>query len=247
MNRKEFLKLSLLGVSALAFRHPILASISGLNDTWSTDELLGKKRPTLIGNNFNLRKEAAAAFEKMRTAARKDGIEIYSMSSYRSFYRQQGIWNRKYTRYKAQGLSEAQIVSKIIEYSTYPGTSRHHWGTDLDVVDTKKTTPSDPLSARHFRKGGHYEKLHFWMLENASKYGFYLSYTNESSRKGFKYEPWHYSYKPEAVPMLKSYLNLDLKTLLKSTDTKGSKYFVEHCLDQYIKENIKDINPTLLP
>ena len=36
-------------------------------------------------------------------------------------------------------MEPLQAIDKIIEYSTIPGTSRHHWGTDIDIIDASKT------------------------------------------------------------------------------------------------------------
>ena len=32
-------------------------------------------------------------------------------------------------------MDDEAAIDKIIEYSTLPGTSRHHWGTDIDIID----------------------------------------------------------------------------------------------------------------
>jgi LAS superfamily LD-carboxypeptidase LdcB len=82
--------------------------------------------------------EAGKAFEEMQKEARKAGIELEIVSAYRSYERQQRIWNRKYTSNAKQGLSPEKNIQKIIEYSTLPGTSRHHWGTDVDLIDGSK-------------------------------------------------------------------------------------------------------------
>ena len=171
--------------------------------TYSENELLGKERPHLVGDHYNLRPEVAKAFEKMREAAKQDGIALYSMSSYRSFEHQERIWNRKYERYSKQGFKGLQIIDKIIQYSTIPGTSRHHWGTDLDVIDRNVTVAGDKLLPKNYQKGGVYEKLGDWLRSNAKSYGFYLVYTDKENRKGFKYEPWHLSYKSTSFKMLK--------------------------------------------
>ena len=38
-------------------------------ETYSENELLGKERPHLVGDHYNLRPEVAKAFEEMREAA----------------------------------------------------------------------------------------------------------------------------------------------------------------------------------
>lgn len=242
MKRKTFIyNTGMVGLAVLLQPSLIFAQ----SHHFSAKELTGVVRPELFGKGFNLRKEAAEAFTKMMNAARKEGIKMYSVSSYRSFDHQNRIWEKKYNRYKNQGLNDQQVFDKIVEYSTIPGTSRHHWGTDLDIIDLNRPTPSDPLLADHF-ENGIYNQLHQWLVQHASEYGFYQAYTNVEERKGFAYEPWHYSYKPLAVPMLKAMNALDLKNVLANLPVKGSDKFTKSFINRYIDKNINDINPVLL-
>ena len=103
---------------------------------YSILELMGKEQIDLFGEGINLRKEAHDAFVAMKKAAYQDGIAIKIVSSYRDFYRQQAIWERKYIQYtEVDGMQPVPAMEKIIEYSTIPGTSRHHWGTEIDIID----------------------------------------------------------------------------------------------------------------
>lgn len=243
MNRKTFLyRVGVVGVVGLM--NPVRLFAHTAEGRFVPKELMGIHRPDLYGEGFNLRKEAATAFQNMVEAARKEGIKLYSASSYRSFDHQNRIWERKYNLYKKQGLSEQQIFDKIVEYSTIPGTSRHHWGTDLDVIDLSKSTPSDPLRASHFEEGV-YRDLHQWLLKHANDFGFYEVYTNVKERKGFAYEPWHYSYKPLSIPILKAMNKLNLRDVLANLSLKGSEHFSQSFIDRYIRDNLNDINPVL--
>lgn len=210
------------------------------------DELLGRTEPPFFGEGFRLRKKAADAFIEMQAAALQKGIDMYSQSSYRSYSSQEGIWTRKYNAFTKGGMAPIKSIEKIIEYSTIPGTSRHHWGTDLDITDKNKPTPSDPLLAKHFEKGGVYESMKKWLNENAEAFGFYEVYTNAPDRKGFKYEPWHFSYKPLSQVMLKEYKEIDLKALLQQMKLIGSEHFTDDFVGKYRKENVFDINKELL-
>ena len=84
------------------------------------------------------------------------------------------------------------------------------------------------------------------MQENASKFGFYLPYTNDKKRKGFSFEPWHYSYAPVSIQMLKAFLKLDLISFLKASEVLGKEVLDIDFISIYIKENIRGINPVLL-
>lgn len=218
-----------------------------LSNDFSNDELIGKGKPALFGEDFKLREEARLQFNLMRKAAKEQGFHVHVVSSYRSYNHQNGIWERKYKNFRNQGFSHQKTIDKIIEYSTIPGTSRHHWGTDLDIIDATRGIPSNPLSEVHFNEGGRMRKFKLWLDENAEKFGFHLVYTNKSDRKGFKYEPWHFSYKPLSQKMLKQYNALDLKELLQSQKLMGSEHFTDAFIQRYQSENILDINPDLLP
>ncbi|WP_397363591.1 M15 family metallopeptidase [Olleya sp. R77988] len=212
----------------------------------SEEELIGKGTPQLFGEHYKLREAAHLAFKKMQTAAAKDGIHIGAVSSYRNFNHQKRIWERKYKRNKAKGLADTINIKKIIEYSTIPGTSRHHWGTDIDIYQTNVRQPKNVLLPQNFHGNGAYCKLKEWMDTHASTYGFYLVYTDNANRKGFKYEPWHYSFKPLSAPYLKAYRTLKISDILKSEGLLGIDAFSESFINQYINQNILDINPELL-
>jgi len=102
------------------------------------------------------------------------------------------------------------------------------------------------LRAVHFHRDGEYIYLRRWLEKHASRFGFYLVYNDDSKRKGFKYEPWHYSYKPLSQPYLQSYRNLNLKEILQNEKLSGHSQFTEALLNTYLNENILDINLELL-
>lgn len=242
MNRQDFLKTITLGGLAMG----IAPQFGFRNADLSYDELLGKGNPTLYGDGFQIRKEAFEAFTKMRKAALNDNISIQVVSSYRNFAHQNRIWERKYKNFTQQGLSPENAIQKIIEYSTIPGTSRHHWGTDMDIIDANVPQPKNVLSPGHFEGNGSYVKLKEWMDANSRDFGFYLVYTNKPGRKGFKYEPWHYSFKALSCDYLNAYRKLNLKDILNKEALMGHQHLTDSFLDTYYAENILDINPELL-
>lgn len=233
-------------INALVIVLITISQLTVAQNTLSFQELIGKGTPELFGNGYKLRKEANEAFIKMKTAALKQGINIQVVSSYRGFDHQKRIWNRKYNRYIKQGLSEEAAIKKIIEYSTIPGTSRHHWGTDLDIIDANVKQPSSVLIPSHFNTNGVFCPLKEWMDNNAESFGFYLVYTDLPNRKGFKYEPWHYTYKPLSKNYLKQYRELNFSEILQKEKLKGHKSFSQQFINNYLKQNILDINPELL-
>ena len=208
--------------------------------------LTGQGTPTLYGQGYDLIKEAADAYIKMKVAAAKDGFELKVVSSYRSFDRQLAIWNRKFEINSKEGMDPLENIKKITEYSTIPGTSRHHWGTEIDLISAQPKVDGDVLLANLFEGEGPYAALKSWMDANANSYGFFLAYPKDSLRKGFQYEPWHYSYLPTSKKYLEWYLNLELESILKDKNILGKEYFTEEFMQHYLEEYILGISPELL-
>jgi len=196
--------------------------------------------------SYNLKEEVYEAFLKMQKAAFKQDIRIEIISGFRSFNRQKQIFLKKYKKYKALGFSEIEILNKITEYSTIPGTSRHHWGTDIDIVQKLARMPKNLLTPKNFDNEGPFCKMKEWMDKNAHQYGFYLVYTSSSDRKGFKYEPWHYTYAPISKEMLKQFLRYNSKKTIYNTIKKKGVQIDSVFYNDYIKTHIKGINYQLL-
>lgn len=212
---------------------------------FSKDELTGKGNPELVGD-AQLRKDAYEAFQKMKAAAAEAGFKIKVVSGYRNFERQKNIFERKFQRFTSQGLDETQAIDKIIEYSTIPGTSRHHWGTDIDIIDDNAAYSGDVLVPEKFHGEGPFCKFREWLEAHANTFGFYIVYTDEKDRKGFKYEPWHYSYAPVSKPMLKEFQKkVNIKKMLLEAQIEGASFFTDMFIAKYYRENILDINPVL--
>lgn len=243
MKRRNFSKL----ITVFSIGTTIWPKVSfGQSSELPYEELIGKGSPELFGDGYQMRKEAYEAFLEMQNAASKENLSIHVVSSYRNYDHQKRIWERKYKKFTGSGLSPIASMKKIIEYSTIPGTSRHHWGTDIDIVDGRFLNTPNILSAKHFQKDQPFYELGQWLDENSETYGFHLVYTNLPDRKGFKYEPWHFSYKPLSFDYLKSYRELDILKILKLENFEGTSHFTEAFMASYIEENILDINPDLL-
>ena len=246
MQRRSFiLKSGIVSAGILGFPNLIIAQETEIE--YSVAELMGQADIDLHGKGINLRKEAHDAFLEMKKAAYSAGIDIKIVSSYRDYYRQESIWERKYMRYtEDQNITPLNAIDKIIEYSTIPGTSRHHWGTDIDIIDGYRKTTGDVLVPEKFGKDGPFEDFKKWMDEHSEEYGFYLVYTNDKKRRGFKYEPWHYSYAPLSKPMLEQFRKKNILKLLQQQELLGGENFTTGFIKTYIVNNILDINPKLL-
>ncbi len=244
MNRRSFIRNS--SFASFALTTIPTQFIQGKSD-FTLEELMGKADIELFGKDINLREAAHDAFLNMRDAALDSGIDIKIVSSYRSFDRQAGIFERKYLKYtEDENMSPLDAIDKIVEYSTVPGTSRHHWGTDIDVIDGLIEAEGDVLVTEKFEGNGPYSDLKKWMDGNSENFGFYLVYTNDPKRKGFKYEPWHYSYAPLSIPMLTTFRKKNIMKQLEKESFIGSDKLTKGFIKSYIEDNILDINPALL-
>lgn len=147
-----------------------------------------------------LKKEAYRAFLQMVDSANADGVELKIVSGTRNFNEQKVIWERKWRKYKQ--LEPNQRALKILEYSAMPSSSRHHWGTDIDL---------NSLNNSYFNSGKGLKEYE-WLTDYANNFGYYQVYTDKSNgRTGYNLEKWHWSYLPLASKYLEFY-NANIKT-----------------------------------
>lgn len=123
---------------------------------------------------------AAIAFNSLCEAAKAEGLVVYGVSGYRSYDRQNTIYNSYLN-------SDSQAV--VDTYSARPGHSEHQTGLAIDV--------SNKVTA--YNKFGNTESYK-WIKVNAHKYGFVIRYTTETQFiTGYKNEPWHLRYFGETI------------------------------------------------
>lgn len=204
--------------------------------------VLGKTSPPLVGS---MQEEVYEAYERMRQAAAKEGIDIKLVSAHRSYHRQREIWNAKYKTLTLQGLPAKDAIQEIITYSTLPGTSRHHWGTDIDIIDNANPQSGDVLLAEKFYGDGPSSALRSWMKRNAADYGFLEVYTDHPNRKGFAHEPWHYTYHSLSKAYLEVLTNQVISEIAKDEQLLGRKFLDADFFKSYTTEHLLDINPIL--
>lgn len=230
----------------------VILSYSNMNLSQKYDlkNLMGIDDSHIIGDTIKLEQNTLYAFNKMHEAALEDGIDIKIVSGFRDFERQMLIWNNKYKKYTAEyKLSPTKAIEEIIRFSTIPGTSRHHWGTEIDIIDAsdeKYKDEEDVLLTEKY-ENGIFTKLKRWMDVNSERFGFYLTYVNDKKRKGFEYEPWHYSYKPVSVELLNIFISNDIGSIISTTSMEGKEFISKDFIQKYIDEYVKGVNPVLLP
>ena len=212
----------------------------------NTEILIGMDDSRIVSDTILLEKETYSAFIKMKDAAEKDGIIIKLVSGFRDFYRQQMIWNNKYKKFTNEfSLDGPTAIKEIIRFSTIPGTSRHHWGTEIDIIDKNFENEKDLLFSKKYEEGGIFSSLKKWMDKNSKRFGFYIVYDDDSNRPGFEYEPWHYTYKPISDLYQREFLKLNLKSIISKTKVEGKEFINDEFIKKYIDENIMGISSHL--
>jgi len=137
-----------------------------------------------------------APFLNLRSAAAAEGFDLVPASSFRDFARQLAIWNGKFSR--AAPLPPPERIAAILQWSALPGASRHHWGTDLDLIDGRAAAPGYrvQLTEAEFAPPGPFAPLAQWLELNAPRFGFFRPFRGVLS--GVQPEPWHFSFAPVA-------------------------------------------------
>lgn len=142
-----------------------------------------------------MRKDAMQAFIEMADSAKTDGVNLIIKSAARNFNIQKQIWEKKWSGQTilSDGTNAAKDIKepkqraiKILEYSSMPGTSRHHWGTDIDL---------NSFNNDYFATGKGLA-IYKWLTANAAQFGFYQPYTEKGPDRphGYNEEKWHWSY-----------------------------------------------------
>lgn len=111
--------------------------------------------------------------EDLLEAAEKDGIDLKIVSAYRSFDEQSDL----------KGQFSQTYGTGANAFSADQGYSEHQLGTTVDL-----TTEAVGGAYTSFAQTEAYE----WLLDNAYKYGFILSYPEDNSF--YIFEPWHWRF-----------------------------------------------------
>ena len=131
----------------------------------------------IYGREQFLDSKAAILFLRMKQDAKIDSIDLQVVSAFRSFEYQKKIIQRK--------LDKGISINKILKENNLPGYSEHHTGKAIDLTSKKLNSLS--IS---FEKSKEFK----WLIDNAAKYNFYLSYP-KNNKEGIMYEPWHWMFK----------------------------------------------------
>ena len=198
IRKKLFIALLLILAIALGYKSTPLVQ-GELGETEASDELtlVNKEHPLppeyvpsdLVVPNVpfsfaedhpkkQMRQEAAEALENLFAAAAKDGIHLAAVSGFRSYERQEAIFQRNASQ---MGEAEANRVS------ARPGESEHQTGLAMDVSAAS-------VDYRLTEEFGSTEEGR-WLQNNAARFGFIIRYPKEKEHvTGYQYEPWHLRY-----------------------------------------------------
>lgn len=125
-----------------------------------------------------LREVAAHALEELVAEANEEGIEIVGVSGFRSYSKQNSIFNYNVNK---RGYEAANKIS------AKPGQSEHQTGLAIDV------SCAGVGYALQERFGELEEGK--WLAENAHRFGFIIRYEKgKEDITGYQYEPWHIRY-----------------------------------------------------
>lgn len=149
--------------------------------------------PSVLAKKM-LRKRAAKAAKQLFDSCSSYGFQLYGVSGYRSYERQNEI-------YLDSIKKNGEIHTE--KYIAFPGESEHQTGLALDVS----------ISSLSFELTQEFEETHEckWLHKNAPLFGFVLRYPKgKEDITGYAYEPWHIRY---VTKPLAHYLDITHLTL----------------------------------
>ena len=219
-----------------------------MESSWTPEELAGRAIGRLVpapseldgrddrSEPFVLRPEAAEALLALRAEAAREGIDLKVISGYRSFARQRSIWNRKVSgelplRNRAGEIvspadySPAELLEALSVWSALPGASRHHWGTDVDVIDAAARPAGYDvrLVPEEYAPGGPFALLGAWLDSTVGDGTPFARpyFADEGKERGSAAcpvapEPWHLSCRSAAEGAQRAFSAEVLAGILRS-------------------------------
>lgn len=139
-----------------------------------------------LSNGHSVDERCYPDLQAMIDACRAAGNSPLICSSYRSYEKQQSLYENKTDRLIAQGYSREKAEEEAAKAVARPGTSEHQLGLAVDIVDKGNQNLDSSQEDTAVQK---------WLMEHSWEYGFILRYPNgKSELTGIIYEPWHYRY-----------------------------------------------------
>lgn len=148
--------------------HYIPESLREIEDEWKYSE----------DRQHQLHSKVMPFFEDMLEDAKDDGIDLWVTSAFRSFEYQSQL----------KGAYTVTYGSGANAFSADQGFSEHQLGTTVDFTTT---------GLGGGLQGFNNTEAYKWLVENAYKYGFVLSYPEGNAF--YVYEPWHWRFVGEEL------------------------------------------------
>ncbi len=210
-----------------------------------------------IEGHIALHYKLVEPWSQLVAAAKKEGFALALASGFRSFERQSLIWNAKLSGSRPvlddQGsvldiaaLSPLERVERVMRWSALPGTSRHHWGTDMDIYDSAAIPDSYQLQLipSEYTDGGPFAPMMEWLhryLQQDQSPDFFFPYLCD--RGGVIPEPWHLSYRPLAEQFQQEWSLDSVAELIRGSDLLEKDTVLEHLDSLYKKYIHHSIHP----
>ncbi|NBK93194.1 D-alanyl-D-alanine carboxypeptidase family protein [bacterium 1XD21-13] len=158
-----------------------------LVNKWNPMEDGYKPAVAEIENNYYFDARAVGALQEMLADGRREGLDFWVCSAYRTIEKQTDLFEDKVRRVMAEtGLTGEAAREEAGTEVAYPGTSEHNLGLAVDIV-ARDYQILDEKQARTAEAQ--------WLKENCWRYGFILRYpTDKTEETGIIFEPWHYRY-----------------------------------------------------
>lgn len=146
-------------------------------------------------------------FLRMMKDCKDAGNAPMVVSAYRTFEMQQAYYDGQVENLMEQGKSKKEAKREAAEEVAVPGTSEHHLGLAVDIVDENMQELDESQEETTTQK---------WLIKNSWKYGFIVRYPQGKEKlTGIIYEPWHYRYVGKKAAKEITEKNLCLEEYLK--------------------------------
>lgn len=135
--------------------------------------------------SYYLNDEAAASLARMLADMEEElGEAPMVVSTYRSYERQEEVYNRDVNSAVESGVDIADAIKGTSRYIALPGASEHQTALAVDLSN-------DGSLEENFIE----TEAGVWIKENCHNYGFVVRYPKEKEKyTGIGYEPWHIRY-----------------------------------------------------
>jgi len=137
-----------------------------------------KEKLVLIEPHIEVHIDMRESLLRMREEAKKEGIYLVFLSGYRSVNLQKDIF------YSLKSIRNQEAAERA-RVSAPPGYSEHSTGFAIDIGDATQRETDFEIEFEN-------TDAFNWLIKNAAKYHFKLSFNKNN--KYIDYEPWHWRY-----------------------------------------------------